>query len=71
MLAEREGFREVSLKLFAGLGDRRAASQANLALWALLHGLVELEREGLLQPRELSAGVSFGVAALMAGLSRQ
>jgi|SRR5271157_2579695 len=70
LLAEREGFREVSKTLLAGLGERRAASKANIALWALLHGLIELEREGLLEPIELSAGASFGVSALMAGLSR-
>ncbi|MBZ5620370.1 MAG: TetR/AcrR family transcriptional regulator [Acidobacteriia bacterium] len=71
LLAERESFREVSLSLFAGVGDQRAASQARFALWALLHGFVELEREGLLEPHEVSAGASFGVTALMAGLSRQ
>jgi AcrR family transcriptional regulator len=70
LLAEREGFRKVSVSLFADLGDRRAAAKASSALWALLHGLVELEMGGLLEPRELSAAASFGVSAMMAGLSR-
>jgi hypothetical protein len=69
LLAEREGFREASVRLLAGLGDQRAP-QASVALWALLHGLVELEAEGLVEARELTAGASFGIAALMAGLSR-
>jgi len=69
LLAEREGFREVSVGLFAGLADQRAASMASAALWALLHGLVELEIGGLLKPRELSADAAFGASALMAGLS--
>jgi len=70
LLAEREGFREVSVSLFASLVDRRAASKASSALWALLHGFVELEMEGLLKPRELSVDASLGVSALIAGLSR-
>jgi AcrR family transcriptional regulator len=69
LLAEREGFREVSVSLFKSLGDQRAALKASSAWRALLHGLVELEMDGMLEPRELSAGASFGVSALMAGLS--
>lgn len=69
LLAERENFREGALRLLAGLGDRQTAGRASLALWALLHGLVQLEAEGLLARRELTAGASFGVSALMAGLS--
>jgi AcrR family transcriptional regulator len=70
LLAEREGFREGLARLLASLGDQPAASEAGFALWALLHGLVELEAEGLLEPLESAAGASYGVAALMAGLSR-
>jgi len=70
LLSAREGFRELSVSVFADLGDRRAASHASPALWALLHGLVELEMGGLLEPREQSAAASFGVSALLAGLSR-
>jgi AcrR family transcriptional regulator len=70
LLAERESFREVTTNLLAGLGDPHDTSNASSALRALLHGLVELEIEGLLESRQLSAAASFGVSALLAGLSR-
>jgi len=71
LLAEREDFRDVSVSLFASLVDRRAASKASSAFWALLHGFVELEIAGLLTARELSVDASLAVSALIAGLSSQ
>jgi hypothetical protein len=70
LLAARAGFRELSLGLFASIGDPLAASKANFASWALLHGLAELEREALLDHPELSADASLAISALLAGLSR-
>ena len=71
LLAARAGFRELSLGLFAGIGNPQADSKANLfASWALLHGLAELEREALLEHSELSADASLAISALLAGLSR-
>jgi len=65
----RKQFRAFSQGLFAGIGNPRAASKANFAPWALLHGLVVLEREGLLEDSELPADAALVISALLAGLS--
>ena len=69
LVAARRGFREFSQELFAGIGDPQAASKANFASWALLHGLVVLEREGLLANSELPTDASLVISALLAGMS--
>ena len=68
LVAARGDFREFSKGLFAGIGDPRAASKANFACWALLHGLVVLERDGLLESPEPLADESRAISALLAGL---
>jgi AcrR family transcriptional regulator len=69
LVAARRGFREFSQELFAGFGNPPAASKANFAPWALLHGLVALEREGLLDDSALPADAALVISALLAGLS--
>jgi AcrR family transcriptional regulator len=69
LVAARRCFREFSRGVFAGIGNQQAASMADFASWALLHGLVVLEREGLLANSELPTDASLVIAALLAGLS--
>jgi AcrR family transcriptional regulator len=69
LVAARRGFREFSQGLFAGIENPPAAAKANFAPWALLHGLVVLEKEGLLEDSELPANASLVISALLAGLS--
>ena len=66
--AARRGFRDFLHGLFAGGGNPRADSKANFAPWAMLHGLVALEREGLLEDSELPADASMVISALLTGL---
>jgi AcrR family transcriptional regulator len=70
LVAARRSFREFSQGLFAGAGDPRAASKGSFAPWALLHGLVVLEKEGLLEDPELPSDASLVISALLAGLSK-
>jgi hypothetical protein len=70
LLAARAAFRELSLRLFASVGNPQAAAKANFTFWALLHGLAELEREALLDHSELSTDAPLAFSALLAGLSR-
>jgi AcrR family transcriptional regulator len=69
LVAARSGLREFLQSLFAAIGQPQAASRANFASWALLHGLVVLEREGLLENSELPTDASHVISALLAGLS--
>jgi AcrR family transcriptional regulator len=69
LVAARRSFREFSRGVFAGIGNQQAASKAYFASWALLHGLVVLEREGLLANSELPTDASLVISALLAGLS--
>jgi AcrR family transcriptional regulator len=70
LVVARRGFREFSQVLFAGAGNPPADSKADFAPWALLHGLVVLEREGLLEDSELPADASRVISALLAGFSK-
>ena len=70
LVAARRSFREFSQGLLAGAGNLRGVATANSAPWALLHGLVVLEREGLLEDSELPADASRVISALLAGLSK-
>jgi AcrR family transcriptional regulator len=70
LLAARAGFRDLLVSLFESIGKPRAASKANFASWALLHGLAVLERDSLLERSELPANASLAISALLAGLSK-
>ncbi|HEY1204485.1 MAG: TetR/AcrR family transcriptional regulator [Bryobacteraceae bacterium] len=70
LLAARAGFSDLLVRLFASIGSQQAASKANFASWALLHGLAVLERDALLERSELSADASVAISALLAGLSK-
>ena len=69
LVAARRSFREFLQRLFAGAGNLPADSKAEFAPWALLHGLVVLEREGLLEDSELPADASLVISALLEGFS--
>lgn len=68
LLAARAGLREISLGLFASIGNPQAALKANFAAWALLHGLAVLEREGLLENSELPTEAPLAISVLLTGL---
>lgn len=70
LVAARAGFSDLLVGLFASIADPQAASKANFASWALLHGLAVLERDALLESPELSADASLAISALLAGLSK-
>jgi AcrR family transcriptional regulator len=70
LAAAQRGLREFSRGLFAGGGGRRGVPRLNFAPLALLHGLVVLEREGLLEDSDLPACVPRVISALLAGLSK-
>jgi AcrR family transcriptional regulator len=70
LVAARADFSDLLVSLFASIGNSQAASKANFASWALLHGLAVLERDALLERSELSADASLAISALLAGLSK-
>jgi AcrR family transcriptional regulator len=68
LAAARADLRRFTLELFAGHTDPATAGKASFAAWSLLHGLVVLERGGLLEAK-LSADAWFAISALLSGLS--
>jgi len=70
LLTARAELRDLLPGLFGSIGAPPAASKADFAPWALLHGLAELEREALLEHSGLSVDASLAISALLAGLSK-
>lgn len=70
LLAAREGLRDLFRTLFASLGEPKSVQTAGLAAWALLHGAVAQERDGLLDDADLSADSFSALGALVAAFSR-
>ena len=69
LVAARKDLHEFLQGLFAATGHPQPGAKAESASWALLHGLVVLEREGLLEDSELPTDASHVVSVLLAGLS--
>ena len=69
LLAARGDLRDFFRTLFTSFEDPRSAQTAGLAAWALLHGMVAQERDGLLHDADLSADSLSAVWALVAALS--
>jgi hypothetical protein len=70
LLAARDGLRGSLRALFASLEDPQSVQTAGVAAWALLHGMVVQERDGLLDDADLSTDSFSAVWALVAALSR-
>ena len=70
LLAVREDLGAAFRALFASLEDPRSMQTAGVAAWALLHGMVVQERDGLLDDADLPADSFSAVCALVGALSR-
>jgi AcrR family transcriptional regulator len=68
--AAREGLRDLFRMLFTSLEDPQAVQTAGLAAWALLHGTVVQERDGLLGDADLSPDAFSALWALVGAFSR-
>lgn len=70
LVAARAGLRDFFRLLFTPLEDPQSVQTAGLAAWALLHGMVSQQREGLLDDADLSADSFSALSALVAAFSR-
>lgn len=57
------------LAMAAALPGQRDDAQLAHALWAYMHGLVELDRAGMMSAAEVDQTLAFGLAVFVAGLN--